>query len=142
MHDTSRKIKAVTARSADLTATMFKSAVIPRSFMLGGLTINVVRDDDLVNSRSIIGEARYHEQTIRIDTSVAPRQTVEQSFFHELTHWIFFIMNEDELRNNEKLVDLFAHFLYQALMTATYEPEIPEDSGSGQSRTTMTADRP
>ena len=32
-------------------------------------------------------------------------------------------MNEEELRNNEKLVDLFAHFLYQALVTARYEPE-------------------
>ncbi len=43
MHDTSRKIEAVATRPADPTATMFESAVIPRSFMLGGLTINVVR---------------------------------------------------------------------------------------------------
>ncbi len=41
-------------------------------------------------------------------------------------------MNEDELGNNEKLVDLFAHFLYQALMTATYESMIPEDIPSNE----------
>jgi hypothetical protein len=30
-------------------------------------------------------------------------------------------MNENDLRNNEKFVDLFAHFLYQAWMTEGVE---------------------
>jgi hypothetical protein len=34
-------------------------------------------------------------------------------------------MNEDELRNNEKIVDLFSHFLYQALVTAKHEMTTP-----------------
>ncbi len=126
MRDASRRIETTTQPSA-ATTTCFESALIPSSFMLGGLTIDVVRDDTMVRTKSMIGEAHYAQQLIRLDTSAAPRQTVEQAFFHELTHWIFFLLNEDKLRNNEKLVDLFAHFLYQALATAKYGPTISEE---------------
>jgi hypothetical protein len=122
MHDTSRRIET-TPQTVTATATRFESTIIPSSFMLGGLTIEVVRDETMVRTKSLIGEARYNEQVIRIDTGAAPLQTVEQTFIHELVHWIFYLMNEDELRNNEKLVDLFSHFLYQALVTAKHEPD-------------------
>lgn len=127
MHDASRRIETTTPQPVVAPATRFESPLIPSSFMLGGLTIDVVQDDTMVRTKSMIGEARYTEQAIRLDTSAAPRQTVEQAFFHELTHWIFFVLNEDKLRNNEKLVDLFGHFLYQALATAKYETTIPEE---------------
>ena len=122
MHNTSRRIEATVPQSADTFATHFESSIIPTSFTLGGLTIDVVLDDTLVKSKNMLGEASYSKQMIRLDASAAPRQTVEQAFIHELTHWIFYVMNEDELRNNEKLVDLFSHFLYQALVTAKFEP--------------------
>ena len=126
MHDTSRRIET-TPQTAASTATHFESAIIPSSFTLGGLTIEVVRDDTMVRTKGMIGEARYAEQVIRLDTGAAPLQTVEQAFFHELVHWIFYLMNEEELRNNEKLVDLFSHFLYQALVTARHESTVHEE---------------
>ena len=42
----------------------------------------------------------------------------------ELLHrfnWMFYVLGEDELRKNEKLVDLIARCLHQALTTAVYE---------------------
>lgn len=114
--DTSRQVEAPVhvPKNSDLP---IESSYIPKSFWLGGLKITVERDDALIESRKVIGEARYSEQKILLDPSVAPLQTLEQSFTHEMVHWILYVMNEDELRNNEKFVDLFSHFLYQGLTT-------------------------
>ena len=87
--------------------------IIPKSFSLAGIKVNVVREDNLVETRKCIGEARYSKQEIAIDTKSAPSNLTEQSFLHETVHWILYVMNEDDLRNNEKFVDTFAHLLYQ-----------------------------
>lgn len=102
----------------------FESDIIPASFWLGGLKVDVTYDDTLYKERKIVGEAQYTTQRILLHTTILSRQSVEQNFYHELTHWILYVMNEDELRNNEKFVDLFAHFLYQARVTETREPNI------------------
>ena len=92
---------------------------IPKSFTLGGITITV-EEDETLKKKGAIGEARYSEQKILIAKDIAPVESTEQAFLHELTHYILFFMNEDELRNNEQFVDTFAHFLYQALKTGNY----------------------
>ena len=75
----------------------------------------------MVDDQGVIGAANYKDQCIYLDVDAAPEDTVAQAYYHELIHWIFFIMNEEELRNNEKLVDTMAHLLYQALKTAEIE---------------------
>jgi hypothetical protein len=132
MHDTNRRIETVVKQNPEITTPIFKSSIVPQSFRLGGLKIDVLLDDTLVNTKKVIGEAHYVDQTIVLDTAAAPRQSVEQAFLHELTHWIFYIMNEDELRGNEKLVDVFAHFLYQALVTAEPFPQMLEEQPGNQ----------
>jgi rubrerythrin len=121
MSDPSRKIETREIRTNEVTGTEVESSIIPSSFWLGGLKIDVEYDNTLARNKNFIGEARYSEQRVVLDPSVSPIQTLEQSFLHELVHWIFYLMNEDELRNNEKIVDLFSHFLYQALVTAKHE---------------------
>ena len=102
---------------------------IPKKFNLAGLTIKVKIEDDLVESKKCIGEARYSKQEIAIDTSAAPKELTEQSFYHELTHWILYMMGEEELRNNEKFVDIFAHFWYQFETTREdSEPRTTQDN--------------
>lgn len=96
---------------------------IPESFKIAGLTINVTTDNELVKRRNVIGEARYSEQSILIDRTAAPAETTEQAFLHEAIHWVFYILNEEELRNNEKLVDTMAHLLYQIMTTAKHTEE-------------------
>ena len=114
--DTSRQVEAPVhvPKNSDLP---IESSYIPKSFWLGGLKITVERDDALIDAKKVIGEAHYSSQKIVLDASVAPLQLLEQSFTHEMVHWILYVMNEDELRNNEKFVDVFAHFLYQAMAT-------------------------
>lgn len=99
--------------------------MIPRSFQLCGLTIDVKLDPDLYRTRKIVGEARYPDQLIILDTSTLGLQSLEQSYLHELVHWVFYILNEDEIRNNEKLVDQIAYLLHQSLQTKgeCYTPE-------------------
>jgi hypothetical protein len=48
---------------------------------------------------------------------------VEQSFLHELVHWIFHMMSAEKLRDDEVVVDLFTQFLYQALRTSEPMPQ-------------------
>ena len=86
---------------------------IPKSFMLAGQNITVVLIPDLYEKRNIVGEALYFQQKIILDTGSCSQEQVEQNFLHELMHWIFFVMNEDKLRNDEKIVDVIAHFLHQ-----------------------------
>lgn len=120
MNNPSRKIENIATQQTEQTDAHIASSIIPASFWLGGLKIDVVFDETMVKAKQVIGEARYAQQQIHLDPSVAPLQTVEQSFCHELVHWIFYMMGEDDLRNNERIVDLFAHFLYQAQVTAKF----------------------
>lgn len=100
----------------------FSWKLIPKTFSLGGITVNVEGDDTLCRSRKMVGEAQYIMQRIVLDTASMKQQMMEQCFYHELVHWILYVMNEDELRNNEKFVDVFSQFLYQSVVTAKYEP--------------------
>ena len=89
---------------------------IPDEFKLAGFTITVVDKENLVEERGIIGEAVYSKQLIYLDKNAVPvNETVEQAYLHELVHWILYVMNEDQLKDNEKFVDIFAHLLYQAI---------------------------
>ena len=90
-------------------------------FELAGIPIEVIKEIGLVDRKSIIGEARYSKQQIAIDPNAAPKETTEQSLWHELVHWCLYIMGEDELRTNEKFVDLFAHLLYQYDTSKVYD---------------------
>jgi hypothetical protein len=121
MQDASKILKPV-ARSYSGEPEGVQSSIIPQSLQLGGLTINVRFDPNMASQKNkMIGFASYATQEIWIDPTAAPQQFTEQAYLHELTHWIFYMMNEDELRNNERLVDLFAHFLYQALSSAKFQ---------------------
>ena len=94
---------------------------VPQNFELGGLTIDVVEDNTLVATSGFIGQAIYQYQQIKLDKSASPTESIEQAFLHELTHWILYMMNEEDLRSNEKFVDLFAHFMYQSLKTSGFK---------------------
>ena len=95
--------------------------MIPTSFHLAGLKINVITDNTMVANKHVIGEARYASQQILIDKEAASEDLTEQSFLHETIHWILYMMNETELQNNEKFVDCFAHYWYQFNKTSKFE---------------------
>lgn len=138
MENTDKKIELNSPEKKSSNIVDFFSQIIPQSFQLGGLTIDVLFQEKIAKNAGMIGVAEYAVQQIRLDPTIATKQTTEQAYFHELTHWILFTMGEAELCNNEKFVDVFAHFLYQALKTSVPYPKaqakpdevpLPEEEG-------------
>lgn len=85
---------------------------LPKSITLAGLTIEVIVAPTLFKDSSIGGHSDYANLRILIAGDIAPQQQ-QVTFLHEALHFILFVMGEAELRDNEKFVDLLAHFLHQ-----------------------------
>ncbi len=128
MLNADKKIDQVETKANMVNIEDFYSPNIPKSFQLGGLKIDVRFQEKLTEKGLMLGAADYVRQEIRLDPTFTKIQTTEQAYLHELTHWILFIMGESELCNNEKFVDVFAHFLYQALITAEPYPPPTEEN--------------
>jgi len=102
---------------------------IPSRITLAGIPIDIVLDDTFAAKQNCAGQSCYQSQTIHLDSKLTPADSRNQTFWHEVTHWIFYIMGEDELRNNERIVDLLAHLIYQSIKTAEYnDAEIKQQS--------------
>lgn len=103
--------------------------IIPFTFTLFGTRINVVTDDNLHLKGfgglpvGQIGIAHYHENLIILQTSKEffpiGKQTIEQTFFHELTHHIFHAINS-ELFDDEEIVDNIGSCLHQFETSKTF----------------------
>lgn len=93
---------------------------IPKRIHLAGMTIDVVLTDTLYKNKKVIAEACYPEQKIMLDTTMLGYEGMCQSYCHELMHMVFYVLNEDTLRSNEKLIDTTAHLLHQALQATDY----------------------
>jgi len=81
------------------------------------MTITVVDKPGMLKEEKVIGKAVYLHQEIWLDLGCgAHEETLEQSFIHEVVHWILWMMNHP-LIGDETFVDSFAHFAYQVLDT-------------------------
>jgi len=102
-------------------APNFEVMKIPKEFKLMGETIKVRFVSDLNYKDDFEGVSKYRDSEILIQesTNTWPRtqEQIEQTFLHELTHYILEKLNERELRDNEKFVNTFAGLLHQALTT-------------------------
>jgi len=94
---------------------------IPSSFELHGITYKVRYDVKLSMNSSNIGEARYSEDEIVLQSRLPgvpmTADRLGQVFCHELTHCILREMNH-KLRSDENFVELFASILHQAIVSA------------------------
>lgn len=97
---------------------------IPKEFKLFGRTITVQKDPRLLDKDDWQGAACFREDKIKLQTAgenvKRPAVRMEQIFYHELVHWIYHVMEERDLCNNEKHVEVFSQLLHQALQTAKY----------------------
>lgn len=98
---------------------------IPQSFYLFGQKIAVAYVDTLLESDDSTGMSLYRKNVIQLQKNNAgvtrPQSQIESTFFHELVHYVFFMMGKDDLRKDEGLVDMVGRLLHQALATAEYE---------------------
>lgn len=98
---------------------------IPKKFKLFGTTISVVWNNKYCNDKNVYGENSYSESKITLSTTHGVDDLSEDkildTFYHEKVHAILTAMNERELNDNEKFVDVFAKLLRQSDITAEYE---------------------
>lgn len=98
---------------------------IPKQFELMGHTINVEWADDLVHTMDASGTAHLRENKVKLQKPTAswpvPKDSLEHTYFHELVHWILYMLKQEELCKDEMFVDTFAGLLYQSIKTAKGE---------------------
>jgi hypothetical protein len=98
---------------------------IPKKFQLGGRTITVQFTEKIAGDEDCIGKAQHRKDKILLqnhtNSITRPPEAIEETFLHELTHWVLEMMAEFELNRNEKFVSLFASHLHQALKTMEYK---------------------
>lgn len=98
---------------------------IPKRFKLFGQTIEVEMQEYLNDKSDCRGQTKYRENKIYLQMIDGkyysrPVENLDQTFCHELVHWILYLMHE-KLEEDEKFVEVFSSLLHQALTTAQYE---------------------
>lgn len=98
---------------------------IPKRFMLHGQVIEVKYDPNMISFKQAHGESQpeYNSLTLqpRNDGHVIDQSQIEESFFHELMHFIFYHAGQLDAYKDEQVVELTANLLHQAFATAEYK---------------------
>lgn len=97
---------------------------IPKEFQIFGQKIKVEIREDLEFEDNCWGQATYRKNLIEIQSKAKshdlPETQIEETFWHELTHWILFQISESKLRGDEDFVLKFSRALHQAIKTFKY----------------------
>jgi len=97
---------------------------LPTAFTLHGQRITVTQVDHIGSENGTLGEARLAKNEIAIQTNANGftrlSTQIEQTFLHELVHFILHHMGQDELCGEEQFVDGFSHLLHQAFTSMEY----------------------
>jgi predicted SprT family Zn-dependent metalloprotease len=104
---------------------------IPKSFQLLNRTITITYDTELIYASDNKGLSRYRFNDIVLQpaSETCPISDIEQTFYHELTHWLLWFAGamykgKEEhcnMHRDEDFVDLLSCLLHQALSTMEYE---------------------
>jgi len=90
---------------------------IPEKFNLMGFEITVERDPYLMSKKNAFGLCIPTENKIIIQEYVkgmgVSKAFLFQTFFHELGHMYMSVMNEPELYENEKFIDILGSLMFQ-----------------------------
>ena len=121
------------ARNAvEITKNKQRSAMnkirIPYEFQICGQTIKVKFTHDLLEKEDCVGVKRARQNLIELqDYSTAPfkdsrpHSHTEETFLHEIVHYILEYIAERELRKDEQFVTRFSQLLHQVFKTAKYK---------------------
>lgn len=102
---------------------------VPSRFKALGYTIKVIRPTKEKLDRLAGGDCAGFFDPTKMRIAVGKELSEDMAlhtWLHEVTHLAFHLMGEDELYVNEKLVDLLAAIMHQALVSAEYDP--PKES--------------
>ncbi len=93
---------------------------VPKQFKIMGETINVIFKNGLQNRRDNFGESHHRFNEIFIDSNIINDEIKEHTFWHEFVHTALGKMQEYDLSNNEKFVNILGGFIKQAIDTMKY----------------------
>jgi hypothetical protein len=92
---------------------------IPVEFELFGQTIKIEWDEELHNKTGTKGLSLARENRIRLQKDCKAythlESDIEVTYLHEVLHWVFNLLGEFDLSNDEQKVDRIAHALHQVL---------------------------
>lgn len=98
---------------------------IPKRIQLMCHPVDIVFERDIIAKDDQQGQARYRINQIAIqeatDSFPIPPEHHVETYFHELLHWVFFLLEENELRENEALIEKMSRLLAQAALSAEYK---------------------
>jgi len=96
---------------------------IPTSFKLLGHKYTVAYDPGLLDREGCSGLAVYQTHQILLAPPNANRciERVCQTFWHEVAHHMMERMGCDDLRADEKFIDMLSSLLHQVIVTAEGE---------------------
>ena len=90
----------------------------PNRFTIAGIPFRVILDPKLFEREGCIGKVSYAEQSITVDPTLAAKETTEVAYWHEIVHLIFHVIGREDLCDDDPLVDMIAHLLYQVINTS------------------------
>ncbi len=101
---------------------------IPKSFKQFGQEVTIKYKKNLADKHGSWGKCYYDINEIELQDkkyngTKLPKAKREEIFCHELVHMALYFAGENELRNNERFVDVFSGLIHQALTTAVYEDD-------------------
>ena len=102
--------------------------IIPKRFNILGYTVTVEPTNQLRMSNGAVGMADHDLLRILLQqntlTYPRARANIEQTYLHEVFHWIFHCAHKYELSEDEDFVDICASMLHQVLSTSKGELKI------------------
>jgi len=94
---------------------------IPKSIELGQRLISTILDGGLIYNTDDAGQAIYRHNEIKLqaqgESSPIPDSSRAEIYWHEVAHWLMFMMQEDELRKNEAFCSRLGIYLQQIYNT-------------------------
>jgi hypothetical protein len=102
--------------------------MIPKKFQLCGQTIKVGFVKNLADKEiGVHGLASFATGEILIEKNLT-REIQESTFFHEMVHYMLWVLNEHKINKNEAFVQSFGGCLHQYMKTAKFGKDkiIPE----------------
>jgi len=93
---------------------------LPKRINIFGQTIEIELSDTIQDTEDAEGLSLYRKNKIILNNYNRTDEQIENNFFHEIMHFVFCYLNENDLKDNEKLVHLIGAVLHQIFKTAEY----------------------
>ena len=92
---------------------------IPKKIQIAGREIEIKFDNKKCDDKEIFGESRYRENLIimqdKTDGITRPKSSIDITLIHEILHWIYIILNYEDLKDDEKMITQVSELLYQVI---------------------------